>query len=102
MVKIDVKDIIGMIKEGFDMVIGGDILDFDGFIVGVGDEEVGIGGEGEVGDVLVVVEEFVEERESGIGWVVGIGVGGFVGGGGGEKVVVGGEFDGGDGVFVGG
>lgn len=102
MVKIDAKDIIGMTKEGFDMVTGGDIPDPDGLIVGAGDEEAGIGGEGEVGDALVVAEEFVEERESGIGWVAGIGAGGFVGGGGGEKVAVGGEFDGGDGAFVGG
>lgn len=78
---------------------GGGVPNFDGFVVGSGGEEAGIGGEGEVGNALVVAVEVVEKGERGGG--EGEDCGGFVGGGGGEEVAVGGEFDGGDCAFVG-
>lgn len=76
----------------------GHVPDAYGFVVGGGGDVTGVGGECDVGDALVVADEFVEEGAGGCG----PGAGGLVGGGGGDEGSVVGEFDAGDGAFVAG
>lgn len=77
----------------------------EGLVVGGGDEEAGVGGEGEVRHALLVPRVLLHRGE---GEAIGVGVGvgeavcseSLVGRGGGEEAAVGGEFDGGDGALV--
>ena len=56
-----------MTMEGLDVGPSGDIPEAEGLVVGGGDEEARVGGEGEVGDALVVAMEVVERSEGGAG-----------------------------------
>lgn len=93
-IKVDAEDIVGVAVEGFDQRTSGNVPETERFVVGSRNKEPGVGGEGDVGDALVVAGVFMDRSESGSGGGERIGTEGFVGGGGGEEAAVGGEFDG--------
>lgn len=93
-IKVDAEDIVGVAVEGFDQRTSGNVPETERFVVGSRNKEPGVGGEGDVGDALVVAGVFMDRSESGSGGGERVGTEGFVGGGGGEEAAVGGEFDG--------
>lgn len=83
------------------MLASRNIPDSDGLIVGGGGDEAGVGGEGDVGDALVVAGKFMGEGKRGFaGAGVGPSAASLVTGGGSQEAAIAGEFDGGDGALV--
>lgn len=79
---------ISVATEGFQAKAGGNVPEAEGFVIGGGNEESGVGREGEVGNPQFVAGEFVERGENVIVGVIvdfdliggdGVGSDGFIG-----------------------
>ena len=87
-----------MAHEGFKAGSGLNVPNFDRAVVGSRADVAGVGGEGNVGNPLLMVGKLGTEGEIGSG----VKAYGFVGGSGGDESAVGGEFDGGNRALVAG
>lgn len=61
MVVVEAEDVVGVAGEGFDKASSSNVPYAGGFVVGGGGDIPGVGGEGEVGEALLMPFELVEK-----------------------------------------
>lgn len=104
-VEVDAEHVVGVTVEGLYEGPSGNVPEAEGLVVGGGDKEPRVGGEGEVGDALLVTLVLLHRRQAkavgvGVGVREAVGAEGLVGGGRRQKTPVGGELHRRDGTLV--